>query len=364
LAASKTSLSQADAALSTVSDLYGRVKELVTQAGDATLSASDKASISNELKGIRDQLVGLANQTDTNGRPLFGGLGPVGGSGTAFVEQLSTPVNTTYGPDGRAVVFDAQQGQVGATNSSVPAGLDGYDIFMGSLSSKASAIVSAGASNTGNAAASTAQVVGTTNPQAFDFSKAYTSTTSGAVPQGSYHITYNSGSYTVTLDQADGTTGVVTASSATTSGNSTTLTFDGLSVQLSGTPANGDTFTVTPAVDANVFESLDRVIGALDSNQSGADLAQQLSAVHGQMDGRLDQLVSARGKLGDWLNQADNMTAVLNDRSVAYQKENSDLTDVDMLKGVTDFQTNQTAYQAALQSYAQVQKMSMFNYLG
>jgi flagellar hook-associated protein 3 FlgL len=34
-----------------------------------------------------------------------------------------------------------------------------------------------------------------------------------------------------------------------------------------------------------------------------------------------------------------------------------------MVKAVSDFQNQQTSYQAALQSYAMVQKMSLFDYL-
>jgi flagellar hook-associated protein 3 FlgL len=34
-----------------------------------------------------------------------------------------------------------------------------------------------------------------------------------------------------------------------------------------------------------------------------------------------------------------------------------------MIKGVSDFQNQQTGYQAALQAYAQVKKLSLFNYI-
>jgi len=34
-----------------------------------------------------------------------------------------------------------------------------------------------------------------------------------------------------------------------------------------------------------------------------------------------------------------------------------------MVTGISDFQKMQTGYQAALQSYAQVQKLSLFNYI-
>jgi flagellar hook-associated protein 3 FlgL len=37
---------------------------------------------------------------------------------------------------------------------------------------------------------------------------------------------------------------------------------------------------------------------------------------------------------------------------------------MDMVKGLSDFNTQQTAYSVALQTYAQIQKLSLFNYLG
>jgi flagellar hook-associated protein 3 FlgL len=35
-----------------------------------------------------------------------------------------------------------------------------------------------------------------------------------------------------------------------------------------------------------------------------------------------------------------------------------------VIKGYSDFQNQTTGYQAALQTYAQVQKLSLFNYIG
>jgi flagellar hook-associated protein 3 FlgL len=35
-----------------------------------------------------------------------------------------------------------------------------------------------------------------------------------------------------------------------------------------------------------------------------------------------------------------------------------------MVKAYSEFTKQQTAYQAALQSYAQIQKLSLFNYVG
>lgn len=254
LEASRRSIAQAESTLGDVSDLYGRIKELVVQAGDGVLKDNDKKSIALELSGIREQLVGLANQKDTAGSPLFAGLGTASATGDAFVESmfpapLPSPI---YGPDGREVKWTGMDGQYAATPTTLPAALDGSLIF----------------------------------------------------------------------------------------GKDTT----------------------------NVWETLDHAIFSLGGGPTGvaltgADLTTELAAIHRDMDVHQDNLLAARGKLGDWLNRADTMESVFSDRAVAYEKENSELVDLDMVAGISNFQKNQTAYQAALQSYAQVQKMSMFDYM-
>jgi flagellar hook-associated protein 3 FlgL len=124
---------------------------------------------------------------------------------------------------------------------------------------------------------------------------------------------------------------------------------------IDGSPAFGDS-------TSNIWETFDRAIGALRNN-SGTALTTELDTARGELASRQDALLTARGKLGDWLNRADNLENVFGDRKVAYEKENSELVDVDMVDAISKFQMNQTAYQAALQSYSQVQKMSMFDYL-
>jgi flagellar hook-associated protein 3 FlgL len=41
----------------------------------------------------------------------------------------------------------------------------------------------------------------------------------------------------------------------------------------------------------------------------------------------------------------------------------SSAEDADMVQAISEFQNQQTGYQAALQSYASVQRMSLFDYI-
>ena len=51
------------------------------------------------------------------------------------------------------------------------------------------------------------------------------------------------------------------------------------------------------------------------------------------------------------------------DRDLWAKSVQSDAEDLDMVQAVSDFQNKQTSYQAALQSYSIVQRMSLFDYI-
>jgi flagellar hook-associated protein 3 FlgL len=250
----------------------------------------------------------------------------------------------------------------------LPKGLDGYRVFKG-VRGDAQAVVS---TNSGGFQAVSVKVT-TPNTNVFD-----TSPDALGGTQGKYDISYNPGppaTWTVTqfnrtnppLPPAPPAPYTLTPAQVAIVGQDVVLSFDGMQVSLRASDLtafnNGATFTIKPAVDRDIWETMDRAIGALEQNETGYDLAQELNVVHNQLAVRQDQMLTARAKLGDWLNRADDMMAIFTDRSVAYQRENSELVDVDMVKATTDFQLHNTAYQAALQSYAKVQKLSMFDYM-
>ena len=82
-----------------------------------------------------------------------------------------------------------------------------------------------------------------------------------------------------------------------------------------------------------------------------------------QIDNSMDRIQSARGQAGDWLNRADKIDGTQTGRTIQLEAEKSKAEDLDMVKGISDFTKFHTGYQAALQSYAQVQKLSLFNYI-
>jgi len=162
--------------------------------------------------------------------------------------------------------------------------------------------------------------------------------------------------------------------SATTTSTPVTLSFDGISIGISGKPAPGDEFTVTrnsadPDTRSNVFQVLDNIIGAIrngsnpDGSTASGQLTHALTRGLAEIDASMNRMQAARGFAGDLLNRADRIENDLGTRAIQLEADRSRAEDLDMIQGISDFQNQQVGYEAALKSYAQVQKLSLFNFI-
>ena len=123
----------------------------------------------------------------------------------------------------------------------------------------------------------------------------------------------------------------------------------------------GDTITVgeRPSIFSVLDDAIKNIGGASNNNAA----AQAVSQALGNIDIGMSRVSAVRGQAGDLLNRADNISDNQVKRSIQLEGDRSRAEDLDMIKGISDFQNQQTGYQAALQSYAQVQKLSLFNYI-
>lgn len=106
-----------ETSMDTLADNVDRAKTLMLQASNATLSASDRATIATELRGIAEDVAALAAERDPRGQPLYATLDqrlayPVGANVTveagARAAGLFTGLATVGGPkDLAAILTDA-----------------------------------------------------------------------------------------------------------------------------------------------------------------------------------------------------------------------------------------------------------------
>lgn len=242
VAESRNAMQQTESALGDAGDLAQRARELMVGAGNASFSDAERATLAEALRGVRDDMLAVANRSDGAGRYLFGGQG-----------SDIKPLRDTAG----GVVYDGTTGQLSAAAGEVaPLSLDGSEVFL-------------------------------------------------RAPD----------------------------------------------------PAN-------PGATLSIFDTLDRTIGELlTPGRTSADVGQTVSAGLSGIDAAQGNLGRWRALAGESLNRTDGMESRLTQRKVDAARDRSGAEDLDMVSAISDFQSQQTGYDAALKTYSLVQRMSLFDYL-
>jgi flagellar hook-associated protein 3 FlgL len=331
----RSALTLAESTLGDAASVVQRLRELTVSAGNGAYSASDRSSIAKEMTGLREQLFAMANSRDSNGTPLFGGLG-----------SASAP----FSDSASGVSFNGVAGQQAGSEVGLPTAMDGQAVWMNVRSGNGSFDLATATTNTGSLWTNTGQVLNPTALTGHDYSVTFT-VAPGVGGATTYSVQDNT-----TANPALPTNQPYVPGQA--------ITFDGLSLVASGTPANGDAVSVSPSTTTNMFKVIDDAIAAIsDTTTTSSQRAQATGLALTQIDTGMNQLQAARSQAGQWLNRADQIQATQEGRAVQLEANKSRAEDLDMVKGISDFTRIQTGYQAALQSYAQVQKLSLFNFI-
>ena len=343
----RNSIAQAESTLGDINQTLQSFRELAVSAGNASHTASERISIANQLAGLRDQVFTLANRQDTNGLPLFGGLGS---SLVPFVGPQGLPQDYT---------FDGLPGQTASTEVGIPFSLDGdrafmhvpsrdgvYNVTLSTVTAPAHAITSTGVKMTDPSLVSGSA-----------YSLAISSVDTTSVP-GTTTVTYD-------ITETPSVTGPFSGSASYPTNSATNISvtaIPGLTLSIKGAPAVGDTFAIDPR--PSIFSVLDDAIRGISTAANSNAAMQAVGQALNNIDLGMTQISSVRGQAGELLNRADRISSNQDKRGIQVEGDRARAQDLDMVKGISDFQNQQTGYQAALQSYAQVQKLSLFNYIG
>lgn len=343
----RNAVAQAESALGDAIGLVQNFRELTVSAGSATLTPNDRVTIANQLQGLREQILEVANRKDTNGIPLLGALG------SALAPFLG-PLTST--PD---YSFAGLPGQTASTGVTIPGTLDGDSAFM--FDPQRDGVYNAAVSAIPNDRQLTTTAI-TPVDKSLITGDNYTITFSAVGPGAT--VGTSTATYTLTNTTTGAVSAPVTVPDYPSDKPVTIAVADipGLSFNITGNPANGDTITMQPA--PSMFSTLDSAIRDIRSAPNSNAAIQAVGQALGNMDIGLERLHNMRGYAGELLNRADRITGDQEKRSVQLEGDRSRAEDLDMIQGISDFQNQQVGYEAALKSYAMVQKLSLFNFIG
>ena len=381
----RNAIAQAESTMGDAIGLVQEARQLMVSAGNGTLTSKDRATIANQLQSLRDQLTAVANRTDTNGIPLLGALG-------SAQSPFMGPLNST--PD---YLFAGQAGQTASDGVTLPNTLDGDSAFMFDAKRDGSfhAAITPGTSTVIVPGATTPSVPAMGQPNRALTTSAITvaeGTNFNKNPATGLAYTYSVSFSNVTLDPATNTLSATYNVSSTDpafvppaaqtlnpikigekgefninglppgmSMKVTTLPTKAVDGTITLSPANGDTINISP--QASVFSVIDKAIAEIKAAPNSNVAAQASGQALANIDIGLERMSNIRSYAGELLNRADRITGDQSKRSEQLEADRSRAEDLDMIKGISDFQNQQTGYQAALQTYASVQKLSLFNYI-
>ena len=331
----RTELYLEEGAMTGAQNVLQRVRELMIQANNDTQSESTRQGIATEVRARRDELLALANTRNASGDYLFSGF-----------QTDSLP----FSMNGGNVVYNGDQGQrriqVGPS-SLVPINDSGVDVFQLIKNGNGTLSVDNASSNTG----------------------------SGIVQSLSQDNSLVSDTYTlnfIQLTPGDPVTYEVRDSSAAlvSSGNyvsGDSIGFNGAVVVLNGAPANGDSFTVSPSVNQDVFATLNNIITALEAPSTeladNASFHNDMAEGLNDIDQALDNFLRIRSNIGSRLNNLDTQAEVNENFLLRMQDAASQVQGLDIAEAISRLSAQSISLEAAQKVFIEVQGLSLFDFL-
>lgn len=334
-----SSLSMVDKTLQDVTGQLTDIQSLIVTAGNAGYSDSDRAALATELEGRMADLLGAANTTDGTGTYLFSGYK------TTTQPFTQTPTGATYqGDQGQRTL------QVGSARK-MAISESGSAVFEANVTGNGTFVTQATTGNTGSGIIAPGAVTDTTQLTGHDYSIAFAVT--GTPAATTYTVTDNTTGAALQSDQP------YTAGAA--------IAFDGISFDIKGAPADGDSFGVQPSQKQSVFTTITNLIQTLRSPASGdagkAALTNNLNTASLNMKNALDNVLTVQASVGSRMKEVDSLDSTGSDLDIQYQTSLSGLQDLDMVKAISLYTQQQQTLQAAQVSFKTMSGLSLFNYI-
>jgi len=322
-------------------DIYHRVRELALQANNASQTNETRSYIADEVSQLLDELVSLANSTDSTGEFLFAGnkgrIKPFGKNGSGGFDY--------FGDDGQRQIQIGSKRKIAVNDS-------GNQIFREIRDGNGHFAALESPNNRG----------------------------SGVIDPGGVVGKYDLGTYAIIFDRkqsnnpnepltyqvidAKGDTVVPPGQKFTEGGG---IEFRGVHTSIKGEPAAGDYFVIRPSFNQDIFTTLQGFVDSLrlgrSSSSAHAKFNNEVNRVLSAMDESLGRTLAVRATVGARLNALDSQENINEALRIQVKEILSGVEDLDYSKAVSELNQKLTSLQASQKAFTRVQDISLFNYL-
>ena len=284
-------------------------------------------------------MVALGNTRDAQGEYIFGGFKV---DSPPFV-SLNGDI-TYQGDDGQREL------QIG-DGSKVITRDSGQTVFQNIPSGDGNISVRANAANTGSVLIGDFGLTGDFQPD--DYTVTFSLSTAPGSPAGEIV-------YAVTDSNA-------TVVSSGTYKEDSAISFNGAQFHVSGTPAAGDTISVSPSQNRDLFTTVKEIADALsrpaNDVASRARYHNEVGQGLANLDQALDNITAVRANIGARLNNIETIDELNQDFKLHMETVLSDTQDLDYADAISRLNLQLTSLQAAQQAYVKTTGLTLFQFL-
>ena len=358
---SRTRLSLVDTNLQNLSTIMIRANELLIQASSDVLGRSDREAIALEIDEMKEELMSLANQQDSNGSFIFGGF-------KTKTEPFQKDIDGKIKYMGDSGITSLSISETMIVETSV----DGENLFQKiKMSSGLAVSMFTMLENISNSVRTAATAVHATNAN----THAELEITNRDFGTWAFDITGHAGTANISVeltgdDPADIIKAINNANIGITASQSTTnpkkikldssqqgiIEIKNLEIPNIKTAQKVPTsfFTFTP---------LDASGNSVGEDQYLYDTDQLTTSQLNHIQSSQVHIANFRGQVGAKLNLLERQYQNLNERDIAIKQDLTELEDADLAKLVTDLKAQLTGLQASQQAFVKISDLNLFNYL-
>lgn len=330
-AESRSSLEET--ALTSVSNVLMRMKELALSASTDTTSVQDNDVFRLEVEQQLKELISYANSTDHNGDYIFAG-------NKAKTRPFNGNSTVTYAGDD-----ESRSIQIGA-NRTVTSSHTGADVFQRIKNGNGDFNIGASATNTGTAIVLAGSVVDRSSFQNHEYSIQFTSNN--------------------TYDITDITTGSTILTNGSYSDNES-ITFGGMNISINGNPANGDSFSVKPSQNQDLFQTVNNFVDVLRNTPADdtekAQYRQKMNNVISDLDQSFEHITALRSEVGTRLRYIESTRDENSAINFQMEKTLGEIEGLDYADAISRLQLGMTTLETLQKTFSRIEGLSLFNYL-
>ena len=358
---SKTRLSLVDTNLQNLSTIMIRANELLIQASSDVLGRSDREAIALEIDEMKEELMSLANQQDSNGSFIFGGF-------KTKTEPFQKDIDGKIKYMGDSGISSLSISETMLVETSV----DGESLFQKiKMSSGLAVSMFTMLENISNSVRTSATAVHATNAN----THAELEITNKDFGTWEFDITGHAGTANISVeltgdDPADIIKAINNANIGITASQSGTnpkkIKLDGSQqgiIEIKNLEIPNIKTAQKVPTSFFTFTPLDASGNSVGEDQYLYDTDQLTTSQLNNIQSSQVHIANFRGQVGAKLNLLERQYQNLNERDIAIKKDLTDLEEADLAKLVTDLKSQLTGLQASQQAFVKISDLSLFNYL-